>query len=68
MDLGGAVFERVPFKLPPCNALLSHCQMLCAAENIPFCATAICDLIEYARHDIRRIFNTLQLWGPRNSV
>lgn len=68
IDLGGVPFDRLHFKRPASQALLNHCHMLCKAEGVPFCSKAICDLIEYYQHDIRRIFSALQVWGPRNKV
>ena len=47
LDLGGATYKQISFRRPAASVLVDHCQMLCAAEKLPYCVPALSDLVEW---------------------
>eukprot|EP00729_Bicosta_minor_P011316 gene11316-17934_t len=55
--------ERLSFKRPAVDALLAHLRLLCKCEGIETSDSELRHIIRFFRRDVRKIFNSLEVWG-----
>lgn len=63
-------FDTLTFRRPSCAVLLLHARLLCHTEGLEILNKDLALLITAFRHDVRRLFLTLQFWSTgrlRNS-